>query len=62
MELRVDPSLVTFDPWWLAVFALQLISFHKLRLMCAVGGVSVNRDLNQLMMGPPDILVATPGR
>ncbi|CAN0122636.1 unnamed protein product [Ectocarpus sp. 13 AM-2016] len=38
------------------------MSFHRLKLMCSVGGVNVNRDLNQLNSGAPDIMVATPGR
>lgn len=38
------------------------MSFHRLKLMCSVGGVNVNRDLNQLNSGAPNILVATPGR
>lgn len=40
----------------------QIMSFHRLKLMCSVGGVNVNRDVNQLNSGAPDILVATPGR
>ncbi|CAN0360439.1 unnamed protein product, partial [Scytosiphon promiscuus] len=42
--------------------AQQIMSFHRLKLMCSVGGVNVNRDLNQLNSGAPDIMVATPGR
>lgn len=38
------------------------MSFHRLKLMCSVGGVSINRDLKQLAEGAPDIVVATPGR
>lgn len=41
---------------------LKVMSFHRLRIMCSVGGVNVNRDLNQLNSGAPDIMVATPGR
>ncbi|CAM9176162.1 unnamed protein product, partial [Sphacelaria rigidula] len=46
----------------IAAEAEQLMAFHKLRLMCAVGGVNINRDLNQLAKGTPHVLVATPGR
>eukprot|EP00752_Nemacystus_decipiens_P004212 g3849.t1 len=46
----------------IATEAQQIMSFHRLKLMCSVGGVNVNRDLNQLNSGAPDILVATPGR
>ncbi|CAN0196110.1 unnamed protein product, partial [Ectocarpus sp. 12 AP-2014] len=46
----------------IAVEAQQIMSFHRLKLMCSVGGVNVNRDLNQLNSGAPDIMVATPGR
>lgn len=38
------------------------MSFHRMKLVCFVGGTNVNRDLNQLRSGAPDILVATPGR
>ena len=61
-RLRDDtlpPRLV--DVVW-GVLIAQLMSFHRLKLMCSVGGVNVNRDLNQLASGAPDILVATPGR
>lgn len=44
------------------VYILKIMSFHRLKLMCSVGGVNVNRDLNQLNSGVPDIMVATPGR
>lgn len=40
----------------------QLMAFHKLKLMCSVGGVNINRDRNELNTGVPDVLVATPGR
>lgn len=40
----------------------KVMSFHRMKLVCFVGGTNINRDLNQLRSGAPDILVATPGR
>ena len=42
--------------------AEALSTFHKLNIVCIIGGTNINKDINRMKNKKVDLLIATPGR